>query len=346
MRETGRRQLSEKNDLVRATEMLENIPAGSKFHLEAGFPWLKCREGVRMKTQGWGGRDIVPHPFSRTRKPHARFQSREAIWLIHPSRPCSLKNIMYSGTSGVLAYIVCRILFGLIGLGWVRTTVVERQSVDDFNAAVKKNGWKLNFFCNVIDYLISSAGFAMLAGAHASIHAHIVFIMARRACRIFQTHQSIRACLPPASLTDKICLASGVPSRQLELGLHRSDNFQTVFKRICSTDLVHDNYFYYGYIAGEYSQLCCPRYREEPTLFTIPSHSLHICYEFTLSIPDGSHQHFHRLLLKVGFCRSLDAERMDVLCCISAANSLVMTMFVLFAATSQEGELQRPPQVS
>jgi len=127
----------------------------------------------------------------------------------------SLKNIMYSGTSGVLAYIVCRILFGLIGLGWVRTTVVERQSVDDFNAAVKKNGWKLNFFCNVIDYLISSAGFAMLAG---------------------------------------------VPSRQLELGLHRSDNFQTVFKRICSTDLVHDNYFYYGYIAGEYSQLCCPRY--------------------------------------------------------------------------------------
>lgn len=59
---------------------------------------------------------------------------------------------------------------------------------------------------------------------------------------------------------------AGVPSRQLELGLHRNDNFQTVFKRICSTDLVHDNYFYYGYIAGEYSNLCCPRYRETPTL--------------------------------------------------------------------------------
>lgn len=279
-----------KNDLIRATEMLENIPAGSKFRLEAGFPCLKCREGVRMKTQGRRGRDIVPHSLSRTRKPHARFQSREAIWLIHPPRPCSLKNIMYSGTSGVLAYIVCRILFGLIGLGWVRTTVVERQSVDDFNAAVKKNGWKLNFFCNVIDYLISSAGFAMLAGAQAYMLK--LFFMARRTCRICQTHQSICACLPPASLTDKICLVSGVPSRQLELGLHRSDNFQTVFKRICSTDLVHDNYFYYGYIAGEYSQLCCPRYREEPTFFTIPSHPLHTCYEFTHSVPDVSHPTF------------------------------------------------------
>mmetsp|Transcript_17242 Transcript_17242/g.41818 ORF Transcript_17242/g.41818 Transcript_17242/m.41818 type:complete len:680 (+) Transcript_17242:53-2092(+) len=127
----------------------------------------------------------------------------------------TLKNVMYSGTSGMLAYIVCRVLFRLIGLGWIRHTVVERQSTDEFNAAVKKNGWRLNFFCHVIDYLISSAGFAMLAG---------------------------------------------VPSRQLELGLHRNNNFQTVFERICSTDLVHDNYFYYGYIAGEYSALCCPRY--------------------------------------------------------------------------------------
>jgi hypothetical protein len=174
---------------------------------------------------------------------------------------------MYSGTSGVLAYIVCRILFGLIGLGWVRTTVVERQSVDDFNAAVKKNGWKLNFFCNVIDYLISSAGFAMLAGAKTCLLE--TCLMACGTCRICTTHQSPRACLTPSPPADEICLVPGVPSRQLELGLHRSDNFQTVFKRICSTDLVHDNYFYYGYIAGEYSQLCCPRYREDPTYSTI-----------------------------------------------------------------------------
>mmetsp|Transcript_4456 Transcript_4456/g.11182 ORF Transcript_4456/g.11182 Transcript_4456/m.11182 type:complete len:496 (+) Transcript_4456:132-1619(+) len=80
---------------------------------------------------------------------------------------------------------------------------------------MQRAGRRLNFFCHCIDFLISQAGFAMLAG---------------------------------------------VPSRQLELGLHRSDNFQTVFKRITETDLVNDNYFYYGYIAGEYSAKCCPRY--------------------------------------------------------------------------------------
>lgn len=127
----------------------------------------------------------------------------------------TLKSVLYSGTSGILAYFVCRILFRLIGLGFIRQTIVERQSMDEFHVAVKRHSRRLNFFCNVIDTLISQAGFAMLAG---------------------------------------------VPSRQLELGLHRNDNFQTVFKRICSTDLVHDNYFYYGYIAGEYSALCCPRY--------------------------------------------------------------------------------------
>ena len=37
----------------------------------------------------------------------------------------------------------------------------------------------------------------------------------------------------------------------------------TVFKRLCQTDLVKDNYFYYGYIAGEYSEECCPRYLKE-----------------------------------------------------------------------------------
>ncbi len=36
-----------------------------------------------------------------------------------------------------------------------------------------------------------------------------------------------------------------------------------MFKRLCETDLVKDNYFYYGYIAGEYSKECCPRYLKE-----------------------------------------------------------------------------------
>lgn len=127
----------------------------------------------------------------------------------------SLKSIMYSGTSGILAWFVCRYLFKVIGLGFIRHTIVERQSAEEFNQRLSRASRRLNFFCKVIDFLISQAGFAMLAG---------------------------------------------VPSRQLELGLHRGDNFQTVFKRITETDIVHDNYFYYGYIAGEYSSKCCPRY--------------------------------------------------------------------------------------
>ena len=93
----------------------------------------------------------------------------------------------------------------LLGLGFIRRTLCEQQSLDAFHAECRNHKRQLNAFCYVIDKLISNAGFAMMAG---------------------------------------------VPSRQLELGLHRSDNFETVFKRICSTDMVLDNYFYYGYIAG------------------------------------------------------------------------------------------------
>lgn len=147
-------------------------------------------------------KDIRPKLTERSRK----------FWDNHMK---SLKSVMYSGTSGVLANFVCRYLLSWLGLGFIRHTIVERQSHEEFNHEIKRYSSRLNFFCNCIDFLISQAGFAMLAG---------------------------------------------VPSRQLELGLHRNDNFQTVFKRICSTDLVHDNYFYYGYIAGEYSATCCPRY--------------------------------------------------------------------------------------
>jgi betaine lipid synthase len=117
----------------------------------------------------------------------------------------TIKSFMYSGTSGTLAYFVCRILFRVLGLGFIRRTLCEQQSLDAFHAECRNHKRQLNAFCYVIDKLISNAGFAMMAG---------------------------------------------VPSRQLELGLHRSDNFETVFKRICSTDMVLDNYFYYGYIAG------------------------------------------------------------------------------------------------
>ncbi|KAJ1482832.1 hypothetical protein T484DRAFT_1802724 [Baffinella frigidus] len=37
---------------------------------------------------------------------------------------------MYSGTSGMLAYFVCRILFRVLGLGFIRRTLCEQQSLD------------------------------------------------------------------------------------------------------------------------------------------------------------------------------------------------------------------------
>jgi len=126
-----------------------------------------------------------------------------------------IKTIMYSGTSGILAWFVCRGLFSALGLGFIRKTLVEQGSNEKFQDECLRHKRRLAVFCWVVDKIISNLGGAMMAG---------------------------------------------VPSRQLELGLHRLDNFQTIFKRILATNMVLDNYFYYGYVAGEYSEACCPQY--------------------------------------------------------------------------------------
>ncbi|EDQ91612.1 uncharacterized protein MONBRDRAFT_36263 [Monosiga brevicollis MX1] len=54
---------------------------------------------------------------------------------------------------------------------------------------------------------------------------------------------------------------AGVPEAQLNLGMSREGNVHTIMERVfLNTDLVEDNYFFYGYIVGEYSERCCPRY--------------------------------------------------------------------------------------
>mmetsp|Transcript_12300 Transcript_12300/g.29012 ORF Transcript_12300/g.29012 Transcript_12300/m.29012 type:complete len:700 (-) Transcript_12300:473-2572(-) len=127
----------------------------------------------------------------------------------------TMKTLLYSGTSGWLAYLVCRVIMPALGMGFIKSTVAVKQDATAFQDMCKKHKRRINVFCWLVDKLISNAGFALMAG---------------------------------------------VPSRQLELGLHRTDNFQTVFKRILATNMVEDNYFYYGYIAGEYSEACCPLY--------------------------------------------------------------------------------------
>lgn len=57
------------------------------------------------------------------------------------------------------------------------------------------------------------------------------------------------------------CCLAGVPERQMALGLHRPNNLALVIERVFfKTDLVHDNYFYSGYLLGYYKPDNCPRY--------------------------------------------------------------------------------------
>ena len=83
---------------------------------------------------------------------------------------------MYSGTSGILAWFVCRGLFSALGLGFIRKTLVEQGSNEKFQSECLRHKRRLAVFCWVVDKIISNLGGAMMAG---------------------------------------------VPSRQLELGLHR-----------------------------------------------------------------------------------------------------------------------------
>ncbi|CEM35387.1 unnamed protein product [Vitrella brassicaformis CCMP3155] len=57
---------------------------------------------------------------------------------------------------------------------------------------------------------------------------------------------------------------AGVPKAQLKLGLHRSNNAETIFNiAFLESDLVRDNYFFGGYVLGRWTKECCPRYLKE-----------------------------------------------------------------------------------
>jgi hypothetical protein len=71
---------------------------------------------------------------------------------------------MYSGTSGVLAKFVVRVIFRLLGLGFIHRTIVVNKSLDEFYKECKRHKLRLSLMCWVIDKLISNAGLALLAG--------------------------------------------------------------------------------------------------------------------------------------------------------------------------------------
>ena len=67
-------------------------------------------------------------------------------------------------------------------------------------------------------------------------------------------------------------LFAGVPRRQMNLGLGR-ENFSVIVNHVLfNTDLVHDNYFYLGYILGEYTEECCPRYLKKENFAAMKKH--------------------------------------------------------------------------
>ncbi len=67
-------------------------------------------------------------------------------------------------------------------------------------------------------------------------------------------------------------LFAGVPRRQMDLGKGR-ENFSVIVNHVLfNTDLVHDNYFYLGYILGEYTHECCPRYLKQEHFVAMKKH--------------------------------------------------------------------------
>lgn len=85
----------------------------------------------------------------------------------------SVKNIMYSGSSGVLAFVVFRVVLPLIGLGWLRQACLDRLSASEFQALCDKHATQLRLFVWLVDRLhVFGAALAgvpvrqlMLAGA-------------------------------------------------------------------------------------------------------------------------------------------------------------------------------------
>ena len=58
-----------------------------------------------------------------------------------------------------------------------------------------------------------------------------------------------------------VCLFAGVPVRQLELALHKKSPIGDVLEHIFyKTDFCGNNYFYAGYLLGEFPEWSCPRY--------------------------------------------------------------------------------------
>lgn len=70
----------------------------------------------------------------------------------------SIKSFMYSGTSGSMAYVACRILFPLFGLGFIRRELIKGTDSTTLHDMIVKNSYALRGLAWLLDNILLRAG--------------------------------------------------------------------------------------------------------------------------------------------------------------------------------------------
>jgi len=75
----------------------------------------------------------------------------------------SIKSFMYSGTSGVMSFILFRIIFPIIGLGFIRDHLIKGSSKEEVNKSLISRAYSIRAIAWVMDNILLRAG-CCLAG--------------------------------------------------------------------------------------------------------------------------------------------------------------------------------------
>jgi len=177
---------------------------------------------------------------------------------------------MYSGTSGYLAYFLFRILFPIFGLGllFIKHEIDSIYTKNISSSYVALFFYLLVDFCWVVGWVRKAIATQMDADEFKlrKIDPFLILFSSEIKRSKISKNEGVKWLI---WICDNILfkfgsLMAGVPIRQLNLGIHRSDNVQKIFERVFwNSDLVNDNYFFSGYLLGEYLPNNCPRYLME-----------------------------------------------------------------------------------
>ncbi|MES1907801.1 MAG: hypothetical protein MHM6MM_000846 [Cercozoa sp. M6MM] len=169
----------------------------------------------------------------------------------------SLRSIMYSGTSGLLAWMMTTIVLPVMGLGGVHKAIkatadqqdqdfpvlVDREETDDEDPLTLLEKGLLS------EDSIDGQSKRMRQVLRQTPHQGRF----ERICRMLD-HPVVLNC---------VALMAGVPTRQLLAGAHRSDTMRTFLGKTFlneHVDMCGDNYFFMGYLTGRLTRRCRPLY--------------------------------------------------------------------------------------